>query len=222
MSEANAGIRALRHPSVIAMALATLAATAMLSVMAVTPHITGRSDAEPTHDLPVYNDVPPFELIDQDGRPFSRDDLAGKVWIADFIFTRCSAVCPMMTQMLSVLQDRLREHPHWDDIRLVSISVDPQHDQPDVLREFGEQYGSIPGHWYFLTGEKPATWALSSEGFHLGVGDTPDNAAMPITHSSKFVLVDQQGRIRGYYDSFEPTEREQLLRDIDTLLEARP
>jgi len=170
----------------------------------------------PDAALDVYYDVPDFTLIDQRERTVTLEDLRGKVWVATFTFTRCAGICPRMHGGLSELQDRLLTHPRRHQIRLVSITVDPEHDTPQVLKAHGDLFNADHDHWLFLTGDKDAIWQLSLEGFKLIVEDV-DDPIMPILHSDKYVLVDQQGRIRGYYTGLDPAERTQLLNDMDLL-----
>lgn len=172
----------------------------------------------PDAALDVYYDVPDFTLIDQRERTVTLEDLRGKVWVATFTFTRCAGICPRMHGGLSELQDRLLSHPRRPDIRLVSISVDPEHDTPEVLKAHGDLFNADHDHWLFLTGDKDEIWQLSLEGFKLIVEDVPDDPVMPILHSDKYVLVDGAGRIRGYYSGLDPAERTRLLNDMDKLL----
>ena len=99
--------------------------------------------------LPQLGDLPQFSLTDQRGRPFGRADLQGKVWVADFVFTSCADACPRLTRQMRALQDRLDPHGR---IGLLSISVDPERDTPERLRQFGETYGAREDLWRFLTG----------------------------------------------------------------------
>lgn len=164
---------------------------------------------------PVLDPVPAFSLINRDGRPVRLQDLAGKPWIADFIFTRCPASCPMMTARMSRLE---RELPSDIDLRLVSFSVDPEHDTPAVLQKYAESY-KAPARWLFLTGDRDEIYRLSRQGFKLGIEiPQPDPAAPkpvePILHSTRFALVDAQGRVRGYYDGFDEESMKKLLQDL--------
>lgn len=163
--------------------------------------------------LPDLGAVPAFTLTERDGRPVRADDLSGHVWIADFVFTRCRDVCPALTAGMAGLQRRV---PVGDDpVRLVSISVDPEHDTPDVLRPYAEHAGAGPS-WIFLTGSRDAIATLLAEGFHLAFAtDGPPEA--PITHSDRFVLVDRTRRIRGYYHGRDPDDVERLVRDAGAL-----
>jgi protein SCO1 len=163
---------------------------------------------------PVLGEVPDFALVNRDGQPVRRADLAGAPWVADFIFTRCGAACPMMSLRMARLE---RELPADLGVRFVSFSVDPEYDTPKVLQEYAESFGA-PGRWLFLTGEKGEIYRLSREGFKLAVDDTtPVNEDEPILHSTRFVLVDGDGRIRGYYEAFDEEAVKKLTADVEAL-----
>ena len=167
---------------------------------------------------PVLDPLPDFALTNRDGRAVRLQDLAGKPWIADFIFTRCPASCPMMTARMARLN---RELPDDLDVRLVSFSVDPEHDTPQALQRYAESY-QAPARWLFLTGGKDDLYRLSRQGFKLGIDIPPSDPgaakpAEPILHSTRFVLVDAQGRIRGYYDGFDEDSMKKLLRDLEAV-----
>ena len=142
--------------------------------------------------LPVLVQLPSFSLMERSRKPMGLDDLKGSVWIADFIFTRCPGPCPLMSSRMSKLQEAFREEA---SLRLVSISVDPEFDTPEVLSEYAERFQAKEGRWFFLTGEKARIHALAQSGFL--VGDVQDVTV----HSTRFILVDRKGRVRGYYDS---------------------
>jgi len=133
--------------------------------------------------------------------------------VASFIFTRCRSTCPLQTAQMARLQQRL--HEEGKQVLLVSISVDPEHDTPQVLQEYAQRWGADPGRWRFLTGPREAIWRLSRDGFRLGVGDDPGFAEMPIFHSTKVALVDGQGRVRGYYDGISEEGTAELLRAME-------
>jgi protein SCO1/2 len=160
---------------------------------------------------PVVGEVPDFTLVNRDGQTIRRRDLAGAPWVADFIFTRCGASCPMMSLRMAKLE---RELPEDLGVRFVSISVDPEHDTPRVLEEYAQSFGA-PGRWLFLTGDKPQIYRLSREGFKLALDDTtPVSPDEMILHSTRFVLVDGQGKIRGYYEAFDEKALEKLVQDL--------
>jgi protein SCO1/2 len=160
---------------------------------------------------PVLGQVPAFSLTNRDGRAVGLADLAGAPWVADFIFTRCPASCPVMTARMARLN---RELPADLGVRMVSITVDPDHDTPQVLRKYAASF-QAPDRWLFLTGNKEALFRLSKEGFKLGVEvNTRTESIEPILHSTRFVLVDGLGRIRGYYDGFDEESMAKLKQDL--------
>jgi len=162
---------------------------------------------------PVVGTVPPFALTNRDGRTITLANLAGAPWIADFVFTRCAASCPMMTARLARLG---KELPAGESVRRVSFTVDPVHDTPEVLARYAASF-KAPADWLFLTGPEPDLHRLSREGFKLAI-DVPKGDAgstvEPILHSTRFVLVDRRGRIRGYYDGEDETAMRKLMRDL--------
>lgn len=165
--------------------------------------------------LPVLATVPHFALTERDGSTVTLRELAGRPWVADFVFTRCQVVCPLLTAKMAELRRRL---PAGSRLASVSISVDPEHDTPTVLRAYAEGKGISGRDWLFLTGERGAVRELIRDGFLLAVEDTPENVAMPVMHSSRFALVDGEGRIRGYYSPLEQEgELERLLADAAAL-----
>jgi len=169
--------------------------------------------------LRIYGQVPSFDLVECGGKSFSGARLNDKVWIADFIFTRCSGPCPMMSRQMAEIQKSLHGSA---DVRLVSFFVDPEFDTPKVLTQYAKRFEADPSRWFFLTGRFDVIQRLAKEGFKLSVEKTPpDQQATgndPIIHSPYFVLVDRLGRIRGYYDSSTPGFPEPLIGDIKKLL----
>ncbi len=151
---------------------------------------------------PVLRRLPPFELVDQNHKTFSLSDLQDQVWVANFIFTRCGSICPILTSRMAGLQERYETYG-VDEIKLLSISVDPEYDTPDVLKDYAELNGADPERWTFLTGDLEAVRALVIEGFATGMGERVEDDAgmMDIAHTGKFVIIDPRGGIRGYYDS---------------------
>jgi protein SCO1/2 len=151
---------------------------------------------------PVVGRVPAFELVRSDGAPFGSDDLAGRVWVASFLFTRCASICPTLARSMAGLQERYRD---WDvdGVHLVSVTVDPEHDTPERLAEYGRAYGQDPARWTMLTGSPDSVHELVVSGFRLAMGpaEADDAGIMDIAHSGRVVLVDGEGKIRGYYES---------------------
>ena len=164
-----------------------------------------------------YGTVPSFQFTNQNGQPFGSAQLAGKIWIADFIYTTCPGPCPMISSRMSELQNPLEK----TDVHLVSFSVDPEKDRPEVLRSYAERLRAEPGRWDFLTGPKSAIYRLSRDGFKLAVSDGSEAQGIPV-HSTRMVLVDRYGEIRGYYDATEAEALTKLLADANHLLREQP
>jgi protein SCO1/2 len=168
----------------------------------------------PASKLPDYGAVPEFHMTNSHGQPFDSRQLAGKVWVADFIYTNCPAACPMMTYRMHGLEKKLRGE---NDVRLVSFSVDPVRDTPPVLNNFAHHYGGPTPQWIFLTGTPGTVHLLAYTTFHVG------DVLGKIEHSTKFILVDKREHIRGYYSSLAPggatgsNDIPALLNDISVL-----
>jgi protein SCO1 len=156
--------------------------------------------AQPLQSEMEYWPVSDFSLTDQDGHTVQRKDLLGNVWVTSFIFTRCATFCPQVTATLAQLQS---EFINREGLLFVSISVDPEHDTPAVLKEYATKFGADPKRWMFLTGEQEKVYRLIQEGFkdtalqNQGQARTPGNE---VTHSSRLFLIDRKGKIRGYFE----------------------
>jgi len=157
-----------------------------------------RHEPEPP---PVLGQVPPFSLTAASGEPFGSTDLAGRVYVAGFFFTRCPSVCPKLTAAMARLAERYDEE-RVDGVHLLSISVDPDYDRPERLLEYAAAYGVDPARWTLVTGDLEQIRTLVMRGFRTPLGEPdPEGNLIEIAHSTKFVLVDGNGGIRGYYDS---------------------
>ena len=164
-----------------------------------------------------YGTVPEFVLVNQDGQNFGSMQLRGKIWIADFIYTTCPGPCPMISSRMSELQKPLEK----SDVHLVSFSVDPAKDTPQVLRGYAEKLQAEPGRWDFLTGPQSTIYNLSRNGFKLAVSDGSEDKGIPV-HSTRMILVDRHGVIRGYYDAAEVDAVTKLVADTTHLLREQP
>ncbi|HPA16969.1 MAG TPA: SCO family protein [Verrucomicrobiae bacterium] len=167
--------------------------------------------------LPKMYPLPPFALIGGDRSEVTGEGLRGKIWVADFIFTTCPGPCLMMTQRMAELQRRLGPA---DDVRLVSFTVEPENDTPEVLRTYGEKYGAVPGRWLFLTGERRAIYDLAEKGFKVATVDQGEGASGPegrFLHSTKMILVDREGFVRGYFDGVDTAAVGKVLAAIRAL-----
>ena len=205
---------------VLFVVVAALIATAIAAGVAGARWLAGGGGGAGGGAVPVeviYDDMPAFELTNQLDEPIAAADLAGRPWVASFVFTRCRGTCPMISAHKSELARLLAELGVADEVRLVSFSVDPGHDTPAVLAEYGQRFGAEPERWLMLTGEREELWRLVRDGFRLGVYEQ-DDPDMPIAHSSQFVLIDGRSRIRGYYDALDEHGRAELLEDLRWLL----
>jgi protein SCO1/2 len=167
------------------------------------------TDGAPLQLKPLF-DAPTFSLTDQDGKPFTSQQLRGKVWVADFVFTSCTSLCPMMTQQMTEFQKSTPGSP----VQMVSFSVDPENDTPKVLKGYADAAKADLTRWHFLTGGKKTLWDISN-GMKLAVG--PDDGSHQIFHSSHFLLVDQAGHVRGIYDYNSPGFMAKLRADAAAL-----
>jgi len=160
-------------------------------------------------ELPVLGQVHDFNLFDEKGKEFSLSKLQGDIWIANFFFTTCSGICPVMSKNMAALH---RSFALVSDVTQVSITVNPEFDSSGVLQKYAEKYKANTSKWHFLTGTRGQITELAVKSFKLG------SIEEPVFHSSKFALVDRQGLIRGYYDGVQPGEVSQLFTDITVLL----
>ena len=163
--------------------------------------------------IPVLGQLPDFGFVQQDGRPFGLKEMNGKLNVVDFIFTSCRDQCPLMTGEMAQLHRALQGS---DKVRFVSITVDPARDSLSVLRQYASSFGANDDRWVFLWAPLADVVKLSEQGFMLSAQDLPEG------HSSKFVLVDQDGLIRGYFDGTDDASLKALLTDIRELAKAIP
>ena len=196
--------------------------------------------------LPVYSQLPDFKLVDASGRAFARERLRGKVWVADFIYTRCEDTCPLQTSEMRRLQ---RAFSGSEDFRQISITTDPEHDKRALLAAYARKFGADRKRWFFLTGKEKDIKDLALKGFRLSyatkraallpgsIGERVFRLLLPrahahhpehqeggktpgilISHSSRFVLIDRNFTIRGYYHSNDAESLEKLRKDLRILL----
>jgi len=167
-----------------------------------------RRDVE---QLPVIRAVPDFSLVDQNGQTVTNADLRGKIWIADFIFTRCKGPCPLMTARMLEMQKALTKTP---EVKLVSVTVDPEYDTPEVLKAYAEANFADPERWKFLTGDKAVIEKLVTEGFmqHLA-----EENGEPV-HGTMFLIVDGNGMVRSARMLEDPELIPKVLMDAGNLL----
>jgi protein SCO1 len=152
--------------------------------------------------LPVLDQIADFTLTNQDGKVTTLDDLTNHVWVADIIFTRCAASCPIMTGQMKSLQDAL---PAASEAKLVTLTTDPDYDTPPILKRYGGHYGADFKRWVFLTGTKKELAGLATDGLKLGSTPVPPkDQKSPVdlfVHGTIFVVVDKQARLRGVFQT---------------------
>jgi protein SCO1/2 len=160
---------------------------------------------------PLLFPAPQFELTDQYGQKVTDQDLRGKAWVVDFIFTRCGGPCPMMTQKMVALTKRINA----DNVRFVSVSVDPEFDTPSVLRQYAAERGATDRRFIFLTGAKNSIYDLIEKGFKLFAQGATERG--PIMHDERFLLIDAGGNVRGVYHSNDEASLSKLEADATSL-----
>jgi protein SCO1 len=186
---------------------------ALLVVAMVSMVASGMWGAGP--EKPVIGHVPEFSLIDQDGKPVTDESLKGSVWVADFVFTRCAGPCPMMMDRMKQVQQAVA----GTKVKLVTFTVDPDHDTPEVLRAYARQHNADPKQWTMLTGSPDAIRAVS-RGMLLPLAMSNDTSK--IDHSTRFLLVDADGNIRGPYSGEDDEGWRLLARDAARLAGRSP
>ena len=164
---------------------------------------------KPVPDLPTLSAAPEFKLTDSAGEEFSSSKLRGDFWLVNFFFTRCTGPCPIQAAKFKELAFYFSDH---SNLKFLSITADPDNDTVEDLAAYAEKMNADTNRWHFLTGPKSQIIELLNNGFRLGAPDKP------IYHSTRFVLVDQRGTIRGYYGGTDQKTVARLKRDIKNLL----
>jgi protein SCO1 len=179
----------------------------------------GGWEEKPLQGLKAFGAVPGFSFTERDGRRISLSDLKGNIWVVNFIYTNCPDTCPIQSAQMKRLQEDFKNEK---ELLLVSITVDPKRDTPKVLSEYADRFGADPERWFFLTGEKETIYKFAQEGFRLGAVEIPHEkrpeSGATHTHSPRFVLVDREAQIRGYYVSTDAEAMKRLRRDLNVLL----
>jgi len=164
-------------------------------------------------EIPVLGNVPEFEYIERGGQPFGLADMIGKISIVDFMFTNCKTKCPVMVVNMRELYERYKDN---DKVRIVSISVDPARDSLATLNNYADEHGVTDNRWVFLWAPVEEVVELSEKGFMLAA------EGLPMGHTTKFAVVDQDGRIRSYHDGMDNAAMKNLADDVDKLLGEMP
>ena len=165
----------------------------------------------------LFHTLPPFALIDQDSNLFTDQDLDGKIVVADFFFTTCPSICPVMSNKLRELQFKLNKDPSFKDVYIVSHTVDPETDTPEALDNYAYKIEADLSNWTFLTGSKDDIYRLATEGYLVSAMEDVE-AAGGFLHSEKFVLLDRQHHIRGFYNGTDFDDVNRLFDEIKVLL----
>jgi len=159
-----------------------------------------------------YHTVADFSLTNQNGETITQKDYAGKIYVADFFFTTCQTICPIMTDHMFEIQERLKEN---NDVKLLSHTVMPEVDSVAQLKKYAIEKGVDASKWNLVTGDKKEIYALARKSY-LAAKDNPYKAN-DLIHTENFVLVDAKKRIRGFYDGTDPEAIDRLLEDIEIL-----
>ncbi len=181
---------------------------------------TAAWNAPALEGLDNYGAVLEFILVERTGKRTTSADMRGKVWIADFIYTTCTDTCPTQSAAMAMLQGKFGNR---SDLRFVSFSVDPERDTPEVLSRYADRFRASADRWLFLTGDKEQIARLVQQGFRLSAAALTEATSKEsiILHSPRFVLIDRQSQIRGYYDSRDSTALERLNKDVVLLLDGK-
>jgi protein SCO1/2 len=166
-----------------------------------------------TYDT-LYHTIPYFEFVNQDNKKVTRDDLLGSIYIADFFFVTCPTICPKMTTNMGYIQSKFADKK---DLNFISITVNPEHDSVEVLKEYADKVHADTESWSFLTGDKEEIYDLAFKGFFVNA-DKDDIAPGGFLHSQMLILVDRNGHIRGYFDGTVYSEMKKDLTDAIDIL----
>lgn len=179
------------------------------------------------NELMKFEQVPAFEFTNQDNKLITNDDFKDKVYVVEFFFTSCPTICPQMNENMVKIQNEFYGNP---DFGIVSVSIDPERDSPEVLKIYAKEKGATLRNWHFLTGEKSKVYSFSNDGFKLYAGENKDVEG-GFEHSGLFALIDKNGYIRSrtvingeienpikFYDGLDEKEVQWIKEDIKILL----
>lgn len=203
----------------IAIVVGTLLVSTLLCALTVGDQPRGLEEIATSESIPAgerlhLTPIPlgSYQFTERSGRQITESDLTGRPWIAAFIFTRCKATCPVLTAKMKSIQGKLS----GTETRLVSISVDPEHDTPSVLKKYAQSFGADPDRWWFLTGDRDRTYRLIHEKFLQSAGKASEDqiaqGSETILHDVRFALVDRQNRLVGLYGSTDPAAIHRLVK----------
>lgn len=165
------------------------------------------------HDVKKYHHIADFKLVNQNGDTITQDYYQDKIYVADFFFTTCPTICPIMTKNMVDLQDKIKDNK---EVMLLSHTVTPQIDSVPQLKKYALEKGVLDEKWNLVTGDKKHIYDLARKSY-LVVKEDGDGGPFDMIHTENFVLIDKEKQIRGYYDGTNPHEIEKLLKDIQIL-----
>lgn len=214
------------------MPVLTTAAFSIAATVVIVSMVFAEKDDGPTLLLDEPWAAPDFSVTDHNGNSITRESMLGKVWVCDFFLTRCNGVCPILGLKMAATAEQLAQDEAFADVKLVSFSVDPEHDTLEVLQDYREKNfhfwdkgeealrAELEARWVHARAEdKEAFWETVREGFKLHVGPaSPDDQTTPIAHSRRFVLVGPKGNIRGMYDAYSDDELYTMMYDVRRLV----
>jgi len=164
----------------------------------------------------IFYEIPKFSFVNQNGLEISHHQYFGKIYVADFFFSTCPTICPVMSSQMARLQAMIKNEALQDSIMLISHSVDPIHDTPEVLLAYSQKIGADLSNWNFVTGDTSDIYYQGKQGYLISA--LPDSKAPGgFLHSDQFILIDQNRHIRGYYDGTSTAEVDKLLSHIKFL-----
>ena len=161
----------------------------------------------------LYATIPPFKFVNQYGDSSGSQNLAGKIYVADFFFTSCPSICPIMQRNMLAVYNAFKDTP---DVKIVSFTIDPKYDTPPVLKNYADKLGVTGNSWWFLQGNRDTVYRIAEKNYLVAVSKD-SSAAGGYVHQGYFVLVDKEKRVRGSYDGTDPKQVAQLIADIKTL-----
>ena len=187
-------------------------------------HNLERKSLQKKEELVTIGEVPSYKFVNQNSDSISNKSLEGKVYVAEFFFTTCPSICPVMNTNMKIIQNAFLDE---DNFAIASYTINPEYDTPEVLKEYAAKYEVVHPNWHFLTGNREEIYSLANKGFNLYVGEAPEVEG-GFEHSGFFALIDQEGKIRSridvngnpliYYDGLEQEGIDMLIEDIKELL----
>jgi protein SCO1/2 len=162
----------------------------------------------------IYHTIPAFKFVDQDSNIVTKETFKGKVYVADFFFTSCPSICPVMTRQMKRIYDRFENE---NRLMFISHSIDTRHDSVPVLKAYADRLNIDDAKWKFITGDKTEIYAIANDYFNVAYED--EDAPGGYDHSGKLILVDPNGHIRSFCEGTDPEAVDQFMKDIDNLLD---